>query len=85
MGRFAQENINGLTAANIEVLQALGEYRYLTPSQIIELGIIGNSDSFYRLMKRFEVFTQTIVGKAAFLKSIAMEDLDAKSLRMCIT
>lgn len=66
MRRFAQENINGLTAANIEVLQALGEYRYLTPSQIVELGIISHRDVFYRLMKRFDRFPTPVVGQAAF-------------------
>lgn len=66
MTRFAQEDINGLTAANIEVLQALGEYRYLTPSQIVELGIVSHRDVVYRLMKRFETFAKPVVGKATF-------------------
>lgn len=66
MARFTQEHISGLTAANIEVMQALGQYRYLTPSQIVELGIISHRDVFYRLMKRFEAFPTPVVGKAAF-------------------
>lgn len=66
MARFAQKDINGLTAANIEVMQALGQYRYLTPSQIVELGIISHRDVFYQLMKRFNAFPSPIVGQAAF-------------------
>ena len=66
MARFAQEHINGLTAANLEVMAALGQYRYLTPSQIVELGIISHRDVFYQLMKRFQAFPSPIVGHAAF-------------------
>ena len=66
MARFDQQHINALTTANLEVLQALGEYRYLAPSQIVELGIISHRDVFYRLMKRFDAFTTPLVGKVAF-------------------
>ena len=66
MPRFSQTHINALTPANIEVMQALAQYRYLTPSQIVELGIISHRDVFYRLMKRFDAFRSPVVGKASF-------------------
>ena len=66
MAYFSQKQVDRLTESNIQILEALARYRYLTSRQIIALGITAHRSQISRIMGRFEYFTKPLIARSKF-------------------
>jgi len=66
MAYFSQKQVDRLKESNIQILEALARYRYLTSRQIIALGITAHRSQISRIMGRFEYFTKPLIERSKF-------------------
>lgn len=55
-----------LSANNIELLRLLNHYRYLTPPQLLRLGLVKDRFSVYKIVRRFSYGKRPHIGKKDF-------------------
>ena len=66
MAYFSQKQVDRLSPANLDILEALARYRYLTSRQIIALGIVSQRSNLSRVTSRFEVFTKPLIERSRY-------------------
>lgn len=70
MAYFSQKQVDKLKESNIQILEALARYRYLTSRQIIALGITAHRSQISRIMGRFEYFTKPLIERSKFSETV---------------
>ena len=71
MTSFSQHQMSQLKPSNLDILDALARYRFLTTSQIISLGIASYPSSLSRTLRNFDAFRKPLVTRSRFSEVVA--------------